>query len=324
LKNQWVKELEPGQKVDDIFVVRKLEVKEFNSRKYLSLEFGDKTGRIAGVFWEGFQDAINSGKITKGNIVKVQGMVATYRDMPQITVAALQPVPSASQDPTDFLPTGPREPLKLMAEIDAVIAKVEDTHYKNLLTEIFNDGIIRRKFTYAPAAKLWHHSYIGGLADHTLSVTKICLAACTIYDNLDRDLITAGGLLHDIGKIETYSLDNFFDYTDEGRLIGHIVIADRLIFSKLARLSDFPAEKKKLIRHLVLSHQGTFEQGSPVLPQTLEANILYVADLMDSRVGGILKVLGKKRLPEQRWTDYVKLIDRYIYLGESSGEDIDE
>ena len=322
LKNQWVKDLEPGQKVDDIFVIRKLEVKDFNGRKYLSLEFGDKTARIGGVFWEGFQDVLP--RIAKGNIVKVQGTVGTYRDMPQITVVGLTMIPGGGFDPSDFLPSGPHEPQKLMADIDAFVGQVADIHFRSLLTEIFTDGITRRKFTYAPAAKLWHHSYIGGLAEHTLNVARLCQAACTVYPQLDRDLIITGALLHDIGKIDTYSLDHFFEYTDEGRLIGHIVIADRLISSKLARLSDFPAEKKKLIRHLVLSHQGTFEQGSPVLPQTLEANVLYISDLLDSRVGGILKVIGKKRIADQRWTDYVRLIDRYIYLGETSGEEIDE
>jgi 3'-5' exoribonuclease len=322
LKNQWVKDLEPGQKVDDLFVIRKLEIKEFNGRKYLNLEFGDKTARIGGVFWEGFADILP--KIAKGNVAKVSGVVGTYRDMPQITVSAMQPVAAGGYDPTDFLPAGSKEPQKLMAEIDGIIAGLEDDHYKSLLIEIFNDGITRRKFTYAPAAKLWHHSYIGGLAEHTLNVTKICRAACDIYPQLDKDLITTGALLHDIGKIDTYSLDHFFEYTDEGRLIGHIIIADRMISGKFARLSDFPSEKRKLVRHLVLSHQGTYEQGSPVLPQTLESNVLYIADLLDSRVGGIMKVLGKKRVPEQRWTDYVKLIDRYIYLGDTRGEDIDE
>jgi len=322
MKNQWVKELEPGQKVDDLFVVRKLEIKEFNSRKYLSLEFGDKTARIGGVFWEGFGDLLP--KINRGNIVKVVGTVGTYRDLPQITVTAMNIAPSGSFEPTDFLPAGPNDPQKLIVEVDQIIARLEDIHYRALLSEIFSDGFIRRKFTYSPAAKLWHHSYIGGLAEHTLNVTKLCQAACGVYKQLDHDLLLCGALLHDIGKTETYSLDHFFDYTDEGRLIGHIVIADRLISSKVARLTDFPSEKKKLVRHLVLSHQGTYEQGSPVLPQTLEANVLYIADLLDSRVGGIMKAMGKKRTSEQRWTEYVRLIDRYIYLGDDSGEEIND
>ena len=173
---------------------------------------------------------------------------------------------------------------------------------------------------YSPAAKLWHHSYIGGLAEHTLNVVYLCRAACSIYDDLDKDLLLTGALLHDIGKADTYSLDSFFDYTDDGRLLGHIVIADKIITDSIAGIDDFPSEKAKLIRHLVLSHQGEYEQATPVLPQTLEANILYINDLMDSRVGGIKKVLAKTRQPGQRWSNYVKLIERYIYFGDKSGE----
>jgi 3'-5' exoribonuclease len=205
----------------------------------------------------------------------------------------------------------------LIKELDGIIEQVADHHYHQLLTAIFSDGILRRQFTFAPAAKLWHHSYIGGLAHHTLNVTKLALKACEVYDGLDRDLLVSGALLHDLGKAETYSLENYFDYTDDGRLLGHIVIADRIITSKINRLPDFPAEKKKLIRHLVLSHQGTYEQASPVLPQTLEANILYVLDLLDSRVGGILKVINKSRQPGQRWSGYVKLLERYLYFGDN-------
>ena len=115
--------------------------------------------------------------------------------------------------------------------------------------------------------------------------------------------------------LKRLKFDNFFDYTDDGRLLGHIVIADKIITDSIAGIDDFPSEKAKLIRHLVLSHQGEYEQATPVLPQTLEANILYINDLMDSRVGGIKKVLAKTRQPGQRWSNYVKLIERYIYFG---------
>jgi 3'-5' exoribonuclease len=319
VKEIWVNQLVSGQDVNDAFVIRKLEAREYNGRKYLSLEFGDKTGRIGGVCWEGADDYFQT--MNPGNIVRVEGKVGTYKEMPQITVISMEKVARANIDPTDFLPRGPNDPQAMLGEIDEIIAGVKDIHYQSLLGEVFNDGILRREFAYTPAAKLWHHSYIGGLAEHTLNVTRLSLAACDIYRGLDKDLLISGALLHDIGKTYTYSLDNFFDYTDEGRLIGHIVIADRIICDKIRRLQDFPAEKKKLIRHLILSHQGTYEQASPVLPQTLEANILYILDLLDSRVGGITKVMNKSRRPDQRWSDWVKLIERYIYFGENAKEE---
>jgi 3'-5' exoribonuclease len=318
LKQIWMNQLKPGQNVNENFVLRKLEVKEYNGRKFLSLEFGDKTGRLGGVCWEGAEEYLQN--ISVGNIVNIQGAVGTYKDVPQITVMSMQPVKSPNFDPADFLPMGLHDPQQMLAEIDQIISNINDAHYKSLLTEIFNDGIIRRKFSLAPAAKLWHHSYVGGLAEHTLNIVHLCKAACEIYENVDKDLLIAGALLHDIGKADTYSMENFFDYTDEGRLIGHIVIADKIICSKIARLDNFPAEKRKLIRHMVLSHQGTYEQASPVLPQTLEANMLYILDLLDSRVGGIMKVKAKSRQPGQRWSGYVKLLERFLYFDDNIGE----
>lgn len=322
MKSQWTNELTPGAEVNDSFVIRRLELKEYSGGRYLSLEIGDKSGRIPAVCWENVREL--AARFRPGSIVQIQGTVGTFRDVPQVTVQSMMPVSSKYYDPLDYLPAGPVDPRKQMARIDAIVSGIADVHYRMLLTEIFSDGMIRPKFTYAPAAKLWHHSYVGGLAEHTLKVAAICQAACSIYTQLRGDLLIAGALLHDIGKIDTYSLENYFDYTDEGRLIGHIVIADRIITGKLARLSDFPPEKKKLVRHLVLSHQGTLEQGSPVVPQTLEANVLYLADLLDSRVGGILKAMNKKNPDDKRWSPYVKLIDRYIYLGENAEEENNE
>lgn len=321
MKQVWINELEPGTDIKEKFVVRKIEVREYSGRKYLSLEFGDKSGRVGGVCWEGAEEFNRA--IKAGNVVLVEGNVGTYRELPQINVTSMSKLASKDYDPLDYLPRGKHDPNHLIKEIDSIIDDVSDIHYKSLLTEVFNDGILRRQFVFAPAAKLWHHSYVGGLAEHTLNVTRLCIMVCEVYKDveLDKDLLVTGGLLHDIGKAETYSLDNFFDYTDDGRLMGHIVIADRLISNKISRLNGFPKNKQKLIRHLVLSHQGTYEQQSPVLPQTLEANILYVLDLLDSRVGGILKVMQKSRQPGQRWSGYVKLLERYLYFGESLKEE---
>jgi len=314
LEQVWMNQLKPGQDVDDTFVVRKLEIKEYNGRKFLSLEFGDKTGRMPAVCWDGTDDYLR--KVAIGNIVRVRGSVGTYKDMPQINVTGMEVLKEGQFDPTDYLPVGPREPHAMLEAIDKLIDTVQDEDYRTLLKEIFTDGIIRVKFSHVPAAKLWHHSYVGGLAEHTLNVASMCEAACQVYNMLNRDLLMTAALLHDVGKTETYSLANFFEYSDEGRLIGHIVIADRMICNKISRLPTFPAEKKKLIRHMVLSHQGTLEQASPVVPQTLEAVVLYVVDLLDSQVGGILKVSGKPRQVGRRWSEYVRLLDRFLYFGE--------
>ena len=152
-----------------------------------------------------------------------------------------------------------------------------------------------------------------------MSVFGICLDFADRFKELDRDLILTGALLHDIGKVESYSLDNYIDYTDSGRLLGHIVIGDRIVSEAIARIPDFPSEKGLKIRHLVLSHQGSPEQSSPVPPMMAEGVALYVADLLDSKLAAFRRIRQKEHRPGIRWSNYVNLLDQYIYFGEDIG-----
>jgi 3'-5' exoribonuclease len=196
---------------------------------------------------------------------------------------------------------------------------VENPHLKKLLNLILEDEELTQRLKVSPAAKLWHHSYLGGLVEHTLKVVEFCEKAAELYELVNRDLLISGALLHDIGKIYTYSLSGFIDYTDEGRLLGHIVSGDELINEKIKKVEGFPQELALQLRHLILAHQGQLEFASPVVPQTLEAIILHYADEMDAKAGAFSDIINRETRQGRegkKWSDWVPLIRRYIYLGE--------
>jgi len=312
MKSTFVSSLAVGDSVDDLFALRKVEFKEFPTGKMISVELGDRTGRIKGVIWSGSAELARN--LVTGRVYRTRGTITTYKGETQITVEKLEP--SDSFDPRDFLPAGPIPTEELDKTLAGSIDKVSDSYYNHLLRLIFSNSEFRSGFLTGVGGKLWHHNYIGGLAEHTLSVFGICLDFAARFAELDRDLILTGALLHDIGKVESYSLDNYIDYTDPGRLLGHIVIGDRIVSGAIAHIGDFPPEKELKIRHLVLSHQGSPEQSSPVPPMMAEGVALYIADLLDSKLAAFRRIRQKEHRPGTRWSNYVNLLDQYIYFGE--------
>ena len=317
MKSIFVAELSAGDAVDELFALRKAELREYAGGKMVVIEAGDRSGRIKGVIWSGSGEKLKS--LVAGQVYRIKGHVTTYKGENQITVEKAEP--ASNYDLTDFLPAGPFTFDELQDRLKKAIETILDKHYSALVSGVFAEDTFRRDFLGGVGGKLWHHNYTGGLAEHTLSVFDLCLDFATRYKELDRDLIAAGALLHDIGKVQSYSLDNFIDYTDSGRLLGHIVIGDEIVRRAIAGISDFPEEKSLKIRHLVLSHQGSPEQSSPVPPMTPEGMALYVADLLDSKLAAFRRIKQKEHRPGVRWSNYVNLLDRYIYFGEDWNPD---
>jgi len=172
------------------------------------------------------------------------------------------------------------------------------------------------KLKVAPGGKLWHHSLVGGLLKHTLLVTELCEKAASMYRLVKRDLLLAGALLHDVGKLTQYKTEGFIDYTDEGRLIGHVVSGYDILSKKIEKIKDFPPSLSLQLKHLILSHQGELELASPVVPQTIEAIILHYADQMDAKADAFTRIIEKHKALGEKWSSWVPLIRRYIYAGE--------
>lgn len=307
-----IRDLVPGDRVEEFFALRKVERKEYQGGERLSLEFGDASGRIEGVMWEGYEGVLD--QLTPGAIVKVRGQVGVFREKPQLKVERIRTVTDDdSVDLSSFVPRAPVEPATLASELVRFIESVQDEFLSRLLANLLSEGPTRDAYLQAAGGKRWHHDSIGGLAEHSLNMARIVDVLCHVYPDLDRDLLICGALLHDIGKIEQYEISTMIDYSDEGRLVGHINTGDFRVTTAMRAIEGFPAKTEQLLRHLIVSHQGQMETGSPVVPQTREAFILYYADEIDSKMGALRHVAEKTG--ERPWSDYVNLIGRHIYFG---------
>jgi 3'-5' exoribonuclease len=319
MKTLFVKNLKAGSEVTELFVLRKKEFKEtYDGQRFLKLELGDRTGRIDGVVWDNPEEIYDQAE--SGQIVKIKGWVTTYKETPQVKVEKLRKAKEGEIDLTDFLPASERDADSLTEEFKEVISSIGNDHLRGLLELLVEDSSLFKEFQKTPGGKLWHHAYVGGLLTHTLMVVAICEKAASLYPLANRDLLITGALLHDIGKISTYSANGFFDYTDEGRLVGHIVSGVEIVNMKIREVDGFPADLALQLEHLILSHQGELEFASPVVPQTIEAVILHYADEIDAQVDAFSHIIKTQRAKGKRWSDWVPLINRYIYLGEGGEE----
>lgn len=299
----------------EFFVLRKQEIRDtVDGKRFLKLELGDRTGRIDGVVWDNADQIYDSAQT--GDVVKIKASVTTYKEMPQLKVEKLRKAKEEEIDLSDFLPASERDLDSLYDEFKEAVSSIQNSHLRSLLELLLKDSSVTEKLKVTPGGKLWHHAYVGGLLQHTLRVVGICEKAASMYELVDRDLLITGALVHDIGKISSYSARGFFDYTDEGRLIGHIVSGNELIDRKIQMIEDFPSELALRLKHLVLSHQGELEFASPVVPMTLEAIILHYADDMDAKADAFSHIIKTQKSRGKRWSDWVNLINRYIYLGE--------
>lgn len=317
MKQKLIKNIREGDSILSFFVVRKKEIKErkANRQLYLTFEFGDSSGRIRGSIWDHIEEINNS--IQLSDIVKVKGKVITYHDAPHISIEKIRKaIPEDGVELQQFLPRTEKNVDQMYDALIKVIDNIGNSYLKKLLYLIFKDEELKQKFINAPAAKLWHHNYLGGLLEHTLSIVEICEFLQQRYPHVDRDIILTAALLHDIGKIAELSTHGFINYSTEGRLIGHITIGVQIVTDKVNRINGFPETLKSRLLHCILSHHGQREFGSPVVPMSLEALILYYADEIDSKVNGFLRIIKKEKKHGKIWSNYVNLLDRFIYLGE--------
>lgn len=318
MNGKLIKEFKAGDRITSFFVVRKKELrtKKGSGEVYLALELGDSSGRINGTLWEDIERVAEEIKV--GDPIKVQGTVVNYGEE---LVLNIERIRKAREDDgvkrADFLPRSEKDLDELLNRLRDRISRLKNPFLKRLLDSFFTDKDFLDHFIPAPAGKLWHHNRLGGLLEHTLSVVEICDYVGGQYDLVDKDLLLAGAILHDIGKVSEYDTSSgFIEYSDEGRLLGHIVIGQRMVDEKISQIQGFPPELRKKLIHLILSHHGELEQASPVVPMTLEAIILYYADQLDSKADAFTRIIKGEKEPGKRWSKYVKLIDRFIYLGE--------
>jgi len=309
MKDIYVRDLQPNQIITSSFLVQTKDVRfKKTGEGYLSLSLSDKTGEVEAKVWENVEEL--SPLFERDDFVKVKGAVQVFRKKPQLTVHKLRRLEEQEVDLGDFFPQSSREPEEMWQELEAVVAAVEDAHLSALLTKIISDPEIAARLRLAPAAKTLHHAFIGGLLEHVLSLCRLAKLVLQNYSGLNQDLVIAGVLLHDLGKIYELSYARSFGYTSEGQLLGHMVQEIEILHQKLADMPDFPRPLQTLLEHLIISHHGHYEFGSPKLPMFPEALLLHYIDDLDSKLQGMQALIAKEAALEGDWTGFLPSLGR--------------
>ncbi|KJS22859.1 MAG: hypothetical protein VR72_03860 [Clostridiaceae bacterium BRH_c20a] len=307
----YIRELEEGSKISATFLVKQKQLLPFKNKKgrFLHVILGDRTGEIEGRLWETAEDIFS--RLNDKNIVHVEGEVSRYKDIFQINITSI--TPSESYVIEDLLPVSNRDINEMQNELKEVISSIENSSMRELLELIFTNEDLYLSFTRSPAAKFHHQAYIGGLLEHTLGVVKVADSLAGVYPNIDKDLLITGALLHDIGKIEELVYDEKIEYSDGGRLIGHLVLGVNIVQRSIDRIVAFPQDIKIKLIHMIVSHHGEYEWQSPKKPKFIEAMLLHYADMIDVHVDKFNQVKNNTDANEA-WSGWVKGLDRYIYL----------
>lgn len=299
--------------VTSYFALASLQVRDRKGGggQYLALVLGDKTGTMEARMWEEFADAVTN--CNEGCYVKVQGQISKYQGKFQITLEKMRNAAASEVDAADYMPTTQFDVPEMWMELRGYVSGFVNEDLKRLVFAFLDDQEIGPAFQSAPAAKKLHHAWLGGLLEHVLTLVRVCRATAPFYPEVDADLLVAGAILHDIGKVKELSWKNSFGYTLEGQLIGHISIAQGMLREKISALPEFPDRLRVLVEHIILSHHGRYEFGSPKLPMIPEAVLLSALDDLEAKMQAMrnefaASVAGGKAAGEM--TDWVRGMER--------------
>jgi 3'-5' exoribonuclease len=309
MKSPYVNEIEPNRVITTSFLVHSKEIRQKKSGgPYLSLLLGDRTGELDAKMWDNVDEVIDT--FGRDDFVKVKGLIEVFHNRPQLTIHKMRRVEESEIDFGDYFPSSRRDATEMWNELRGIVAAMNHPQLKRLLEALLDDPEIAERFRRAPAAKQIHHACLGGLIEHVLSLCALARMTAQHYSNIDYDLLITGVVLHDIGKIYELSYDRGFSYSNDGQLLGHMAIALRMIGDKLRGLGDFPAPLRSLVEHMILSHHGQLEYGSPKLPQFPEALLLHYLDDMDSKMECMRALIEKDRQVEGCFTTFSTALGR--------------
>lgn len=312
-KRFFVRDLQENQQFSDSFLVSRFTQAETKTGKpYLALTLMDRSGEIEARLWDRVEQFAPLAQ--EGAFVMVQATVDQFNGQLQLRLHSLATVPEDDLSSDDFFPASRRSRENMVLELKKRIRAMRDKPLRRLMEEIFQGETLGR-FARTPAAKKMHHAYLGGLLEHTLSMAHMAEAAARHYPLIDADLLLAGVFLHDLAKIDEFDGTRPpFDYTDRGRLVGHLVLGVERLRRAAERVSELPEERVDQLAHLILSHHGQLEFGSPVLPMTAEAMLLHHLDDMDAKMNYLQGL--REQLPGEgfHWTAFQRPLQRYLYL----------
>jgi 3'-5' exoribonuclease len=306
-----VKELSQfiGKEITGYYLATEKELREGKNDFFLKIRLQDKSGSINANVWNNAQKEAEG--FEEGDVVKLKAMVISYKGQTQLTISKIRLADKSEYNLEDYLAKSQKDPIQMADEFFKYVESVQDVNLKQLLKSIFDDKEFFARFTYAPAAKSWHHNYIHGLLEHTVSVARVCEYMSQYY-NVSRDLLITGALLHDVAKVYEYEQKPAIEFSIIGRLVGHLSLGDQLVCAKAAQINNFPAELLMMVRHLILAHHGEYEKASVRLPQTIEALALHLADNLDAQTIGVQQLM-EITPADSEWSEFDKLNNRYYY-----------
>ncbi len=311
LSSPTLAELRDGDAFEGFYVVRDSSLQTaINGKSYIRMTMADASASMQANVWDANRDLFQL--CPAGCIIKIMGIAESYKGKPQIKITRFRPAHESEVNLDSFLPRTTKDVEAMRAEVLTLADSIADRDYLALAGSFFHDRAMMDKFCRIPAAREVHHAYIGGLLEHTLNIARMA-EAFSAGARVNRDLLLIGALLHDIGKTEELEAKFSIEYTNRGKLLGHLYIGAEMVAERAAALPNFPYDKRNLVQHLILSHHGRFEYGSPVLPKIPEAFALHHLDNLDAKVETANRLLDSIQDPEKQWTDYARSLETALY-----------
>ena len=310
MKSAYVADLTADQPVLTYFLVSSKEIRSaVSGNSWLQMELGDRTGTVDGKMWRDYEQP--SSTFERDDVVKVLGRVKSYRGKLEISVEKIRRAEPDEYKLEDLIPHTSENVEQLYLSLEGFVASIANPWLKRLLESVLADPDVSSRMRRAPAAKAMHHAYVGGLLEHVVSLCGLCRAMSQHYHDLDADLLISAAVLHDIGKLDELSYERAVVYTTPGQLLGHILIGYEYVCRKMDAIEGFPVELRTLVLHMLASHHGKLEFGSPKLPQFREAVLFNYLDELDSRIGAMRRALDSPG-GEGEWTGFAPALERRL------------
>ena len=325
MTRRFVQQMTDGQTIEDVYLVTDKQLRaNRNGNLYLQLEVRDRTGSISARLWNAGENLFRS--FEAGDFLEIKGKVQLFQGALQLILSQVERVEPERVDLGDFLPHTEHDVSKLLERLRSYLLRLGNPHLRALVECFLMDEDFVRRFSQAPAGIRNHHAYLGGLLEHVVTLLDAADRLAPLYPELDRDLLLMGGFLHDIGKVRELSYGRSFGYTDEGQLLGHLVIGVEMLNEKAVRVADltgepFPRELLLRLKHMILSHHGTHEFGSPRLPMTPEAIALHHLDNFDAKVHSFTRDIREDPNAGSAWTPFNPALQRRLFKGSPAGSD---
>jgi 3'-5' exoribonuclease len=319
MSRRLITELPPQCQVDQTFLATHKQLRpNRNGQLYIQVELADKSGTITGRLWNASDD--DFGGFEDGDYVRVEGHTQLYSGSLQLIIASIERADPRTIDESEFLVLSKHDLVRLEAELNAILATITSAPLKALADELLADGPLMEAFRRTPAGVKHHHAYAGGLLDHVVNLLRLADRVAPLYPALDRNLLLVGVLVHDIGKTQELESRQGFSYTDVGQLLGHVLLGLEIVDAKIRAIEArtgqrFEPEAAVRVKHMIASHHGQYEFGSPKLPMTLEAMALHHLDHLDAKMAGTIQLLQNEATAEDGWTQYQQSQGRKFFRG---------